>query len=125
MKTFSRSDRIESLIQQNLSELLRKKIKDPRLEMTAITGVKVSRDIKKAYVYFSTSRKGNARQEALEGFKSAYGFIKRELAGQLGLRYMPGIEFLFDESFDYGAHIENLIKSTKTENGSDHFPTED
>lgn len=125
MKTFSRSDRVESLIQQNLSELLKKKIKDPRLETAVITGVKVSRDIKKAYVYFSTSSKEKAKQDALAGFKSAHGFIKRELAGQLGLRYMPGIEFLFDESFDYGAHIENLIKSIKSENGADHIPFEE
>jgi len=125
MKDFARSDRVESLIQQKLSDLLKKKIKDPRLEMTVITGVKVSRDIRKAYVYFSTSPNENARQEALDGFKSAHGFIKRELAGQLGLRYMPSIEFLFDESFDYGAHIDNLIKSLKTENGADHLPSEE
>lgn len=93
--------------------------------MAIITDVKVSRDIKMAFVYFSTSRKGSAREDALEGFKSAHGFIKRELAGQLGLRYMPKIEFLFDESFDYGAHIENLIKSIKTENGADHLPSEE
>ncbi|MBW2099960.1 MAG: ribosome-binding factor A, partial [Deltaproteobacteria bacterium] len=56
MKPFTRSDRVGTKIQKVLSELLRKSINDPRLETTTITGVKVSRDLRLAYIYFVTSK---------------------------------------------------------------------
>jgi ribosome-binding factor A len=113
MKSFSRSDRVGGHIQRVLSDLLRKDIKDPRLEMVTITDVKLSDDLRKARIYFSTSTPKNTNR-AMEGFKSAHGYVKRVLAKHLGLRYMPNIEFLYDESFDYASHIDKLLKSTKT-----------
>ncbi len=110
MKSFTRADRVASLIQKNLSDILRKGIKDPRLEMAIITSVKMSPDLKSARIYFSTSGK-KSREEASEGFKSALGYIKRTLARELELRYMPELQFFYDESFDYGSHIDNVLKS--------------
>jgi ribosome-binding factor A len=68
-------------------------------------------------VYFVTSGGGKESiKEAIEGFKSALGYVKRKLAAQLGLRYMPELRFFYDDSFDYGSHIERLIKAVKSEN---------
>ena len=121
MKPFSRADRVSGQIQRNLSDLLRKSINDPRLELVTITGVKMSKDLRFAYIYFSVSGadsdKKEMSQEAERGFKSALGFIKRTLAGQLGLRYMPDLRFHYDESFDYGDRIDSVLKNIK--NGSD------
>ena len=122
MKPFSRADRVSGQIQKNLSDLLRKNINDPRLELVTITGVKMSKDLRFAYIYFtvsggSASDKKEMAQEAESGFKSALGFIKRTLAGQLGLRYMPDLRFQYDESFDYGDRIDSVLKNIK--NGSD------
>ncbi len=122
MKTFSRADRVGSLIQKNLSDILHKKIKDPRLENVVITGVDVSRDVRNARIYYSMPEEGNNKKNASEGFESALGYIKRTLASQLGLRYMPRIELIFDESFDYGTHIEKLIATIHAEDGADHTP---
>jgi ribosome-binding factor A len=55
-------------------------------------------------------------EEAGLGFKSALGYVKRKLAAQLGLRYMPELRFFYDDSFDYGSHIDEIIKSVKSEN---------
>jgi ribosome-binding factor A len=116
MKPFSRSDRVSGQIQKMLSDILLKKIKDPRLEAATITGVKMSRDLKFARVYFVTSGGKESMEAAIEGFKSALGYVKRKLAAQLGLRYMPELRFFYDDSFDYGSRIDKIIKSVKSEN---------
>lgn len=116
MKPFTRADRVGRLIQETLSDILLRQIKDPRLEMTIITKVKMSPDLKNAHVFFSTSGGTRERkQEAHQGFNSAIGYIKRELARELELRYMPRLKFSYDDSFDYGAHIEELLKQVKEE----------
>jgi ribosome-binding factor A len=120
MISFSRADRVGGLIQKVLSNILKKDIKDPRLKMATITGVKVSRDLKQARIYFTTSGGIQKKSNAIKGFSSAHGFIKRTLAHELDLKYMPDIKFFYDESLEYGAHIDELIESTKSENGSNH-----
>lgn len=111
MRPFTRADRVGGLIQKTLSDILRTKIKDPRLEMTTITGVKMSTDLKIARVYFAIFGDSKSRDQAIEGFKDARGYVKRILARKLGLRYMPDIKFFYDESFDYMSHIDTILKS--------------
>ncbi len=117
MKPFMRSDRVGGQIQKALSELLHKEIKDPRLEMATITSVKMSRDLRIARIYFVPSSGRVSGKEAAEGFKSALGYIKRAIGRKLSLRYMPNLEFYYDDSFDYGSHIDDLFKSIDSENG--------
>ena len=120
MIPFSRADRVSGLIQEALSDLLRKDIHDPRLKMATITNVKMSPDLKLARIYFSIYGDSSKAEAAAKGFESARGFIKRTLAPKLGLRYMPDLIFFYDESFDYGSHIESLLKKITTENGRDN-----
>lgn len=125
MKPFARSDRVGGQIQKALSDLLHKNIKDPRLEKVIITGVKLSRDLRLARIYFTLSDQGTSdtlgpQNDASEGFKSALGFIKRSLAQQLGLRYMPDLRFYYDQSFDYGEKIETLLKTLKIDHAPDN-----
>ncbi len=111
MKSFSRSDRIGVRIQTCLSELLRKKINDPRLDMVTVTGVELTPDLREAHIYFTVASGEKAQRDAVYGFESASGFIRSALAKQLGLRYMPKLRFLHDSSFDYGSRIDKLLKS--------------
>ena len=120
MIPFSRADRVSGLIQEVLSDLLKKNIRDPRLEMATITGVKMSRDLKLARIYFAIYGDSEKSEAAVRGFESARGFIKRSLARRLGLRYMPDLKFFYDESFEYGSHIDLLLDKISTENGPDH-----
>jgi ribosome-binding factor A len=120
MKPFARSDRVGGQIQKILSEILLKKVKDPRLKNASITDVKLSRDLRIARVYFVISGNKKNIEEALEGFKSALGYVKRTVARQLGLRYMPDLKFFYDESFDYGSHIDSVLKALKADNGPNH-----
>lgn len=120
MKPYSRSDRVGGLIQQVLAELLLKEISDPRLSQTTITAVKVSRDLRIAKIYFATPGTEAASKAAMEGFQRARGFVKRELAQRLGLRYMPDLKFFYDDAIDRGARIEQLIKMVNANVETDH-----
>ena len=120
MTPFSRADRVSGLIQEVLSKLLKKDIHDPRLQMATITNVKMSRDLKLARIYFSIYGGSDKAEAAADGFESARGFIKRSLARKLGLRYMPDLKFFYDDSFDYGYHIDELLKKIMTENERDN-----
>ncbi len=126
MKPFTRGNRVGGQIQKTLSEVLSRKIKDPRLSMATITGVKMSADLRLARIYFSFTGSEAAKKEVIKGFEAARGFLKRTLASQLGLRYMPDLTFFYDDSFDYGAHIEQVLKSIETDNEPDNSsPTEE
>ncbi len=125
MKSFSRADRVAGLIQRTVSEILLKDIKDPRLEMAVVSAVRMTADLKIARVYFSITGGPDRAEAALAGFRSATGYIKRMLADQVELRYMPSLEFYYDESFDYGERIDNLLKSIHDSSGPDHTPPEE
>jgi len=122
MRPFARGDRVGGQIQKTLSDVLTRKIKDPRLAMATITSVKMSPDLRLARIYFSISGSATSKDEVIKGFKAARGFLKRILARQLGLRYMPDLTFFYDDSFDYGAHIDKLLKSIETDNEPDNKP---
>lgn len=119
MKPYSRSDRVGGLIQHVLAELLRKEISDPRLANTTITAVKMSRDLRIAKIYYATEPGVENQKAAQAGFERARGFVKRELAQRLGLRYMPELKFFYDDAIDRGARIEQLIKMVKTHDRAD------
>ena len=110
MKSVGRQSRVGGRIQEELSTLISRKIKDPRLEWATITSVKMTRDLKMARVYYCVFGDDEKKDAVGSAFASAHGFIKRELAKKLGLRYMPNLEFFYDESFDYGQRIDDLLK---------------
>jgi ribosome-binding factor A len=120
MTAGSRAVRVGSRIQELISELLRREVSDPRLQLATVTGVDLTRDLRLARVYIATPGGRAAADEALAGFRSAAGFIKRHLAQNLGLRYMPALEFHYDESLDRGVRIDRLLKSLPEHHGHDH-----
>lgn len=127
MKPFSRAQRVGGQIQRVLSEFIRKEIKDPRVAPVVVTGVKMTRDLRIAKIYYTVQSGMDpaAREAAAEGLESAKGYLKRSLAAELGLRYMPDLKFYHDDSLDYGAHIDQLIESIKSDNESDRSPSEE
>jgi ribosome-binding factor A len=114
-RPFKRAERVGGQVQKVLSDLIRRGVKDPRLARATITGVILSRDLRMAKVYVAAHGGTHEKEDILAGFESAKGFIKKELAGELGLRYMPELKFFYDGSFDYGAHINRVLKSLRTD----------
>lgn len=111
MKPYTRAERIGMKIQTVLSELMTKKISDPRVEMVTISRVTLTGDLSIAYVYYSVFGEAQAVKNAAQGFKSSKKFIKKQIAPQLKLKYMPDLQFVHDDSFDYGARIDSILKS--------------
>lgn len=107
-----RCDRIADLLQQELADLLLRRVKDPRVEGVTITDVKVSGDLQHARVFYCvmSSLSSSGREDAAAGLAKATGFLRRELAGRLHMRFVPQLEFQYDASFDYGEKIERLLK---------------
>ncbi|MCP4687950.1 MAG: 30S ribosome-binding factor RbfA [Desulfobacterales bacterium] len=124
MTSFSRSERVREQIRKTLSDILVREVNDPRIRTATISEVQMTRDLRIARVYYAISGDAKQRDAALRGFESARGWLKRVLAGRLKLRYMPDLEFYYDNSFDYGASIDNLLKAVQVENGSNHTPSE-
>ncbi|GAB6907051.1 Ribosome-binding factor A [Desulfosarcina cetonica] len=123
-RTFNRAERVGGQVQRVLANLIQKGVNDPRLAQATITGVVLSRDLRIAKIYFATPGGEVEKETILSGFESARGFIKRELARELGLRYMPDLKFFYDGSFDYGAQINRVLKSLQTDDETNN-PTTD
>ena len=100
-------------MREEISEILLKDLKDPRIGFVTITKVAVSDDLRQAKVYYSVFGGEQEKEDSLQGLESATGYIKRELGRRMRLKYMPEIAFLFDDSLEYGAHIEELLRDVK------------
>ena len=106
----NRIGRINEEIQRELSDQFRR-LKDPRVSsgMVSITRVDTTGDLRYARVYVSALNK-NQEKEILKGLKSASGFLRRELGASLRLRYTPELQFIADDSIQYGAHILQVLR---------------
>lgn len=111
MRPYTRAERISIKIQQAITELLSKKLSDPRIEMATISRVKMTADLRLASVYVTVFGDADKIAAALAGFKHSRGFIKKQIAPQLGLKYMPELRFFHDDSFDKAAKMDALIAS--------------
>ncbi len=117
-----RIERVNSLIRQEISQLLQRQIKDPRLgNFVAVTEVSTSADLKYARVFVSRIGSEEEKQETLNGLASAANFFRRELAKRLKLRYAPVLSFQWDDSIERGDHLLQLINGITPEN--DHSGT--
>jgi len=114
MKPYLRAERISVKIQHAITELLNKKMQDPRIEMATISGVKMTPDLRVADIYVTVFGDKKRVSEVLAGFKNSKGFIKKSIAPKLGLKYMPDLRFVYDDSFDRAAKMDELIKSAST-----------
>ena len=106
----NRIDRINEEIQRELSSLIRR-LKDPRVAdagMVSIIRVDTTGDLRYSRIYVSALDKSQEK-EILKGLKSAAGYLRRELGAALRLRYTPELQFIADDSIQYGAHILGLI----------------
>ncbi len=105
-----RIERVNSLIRQEISELLQRQVKDPRLgNFITVTEVSTSPDLKYARVFVSRIGSKEEKQETLSVLASAAGFFRRELAVRLKLRYIPELSFQWDDSIERGDRLLQLI----------------
>ena len=109
-KNSVKNTRINSEVQKELSRIISREIKDPRISpMTSVVSVEVAPDLKTCKAYISVLGDEEAQKDTLAGLKSAHGFVKRELAHSVNLRNTPDIRFILDQSIEYGVNMSRKI----------------
>ena len=108
-----RINKINEEVRREMSAILRE-VKDARIPMmTSVVAVHVTNDLSYAKVYVSVMGDPEVQKKALEGLKSASGFIRREVGHRLALRHTPELIFELDRSIEHGAHINDVISALK------------
>ena len=115
-KNSIKNTRINSEVQRELSSIISRELKDPRIHpMTTVVSVEVTPDLKYCKAYISVLGNEEAAKDTIQGLKSAVGFVRTQLAKRINLRNTPEITFILDQSIEYGVHMTRLIDEV-TEN---------
>ena len=107
-----RTLRVSELLREELSALLQRNVRDPRLNrMLSITSVSVSNDLKQATVFVSAMGTEDDKSEVQRGLEAAGSYLRRSLGERLSLRYIPRLAFELDDSIERGARLNSIINS--------------
>lgn len=111
---YDRAERVGTEIYHILCEVVLVELQDPRLAGVRITRIGMTKDLRTARVNFHMAHAtGERRLAALKGLKSAGGFFKRRIGDAIKLKFMPELEFFYDEAVDVDQRIENLLEGIK------------
>ncbi len=110
-----RQRQIGELLHEEISQLLQREVKDPRLGFVTVTGVDVSPDLRQARVYVTVLGDEAEAKSALAGLASAAGYFRSILRHSLSLRYIPELTFKIDTSLEQGMRIEALLDKIEHE----------
>lgn len=110
-----RLDRVNHLIQMELSQLILHRVKDPRLGFVTITNVSVAPDLRSAAVFYSALGDDKAKKNTQIALEKASGFLQKEIGSALELRYTPKLKFIFDDSLDRGMEIDKVLRKIHQE----------
>lgn len=105
-----RSQRVAKLLQEEISDIITKELKDPNLGMVTVTQIRLANDLKSARVYVQVMGGETVREESLAALDRARNWIRNELGARLDLKYIPQLSFWYDDTIDYAENIESLLK---------------
>ncbi len=110
-----RPARVAERIREEVSLILQNRVKDPGMGVVTVTDVTVTPDLKSARIHYSVLGGDEERLAVRDALRRSRGFIRKELGRSLQLRYSPEIFFIYDNSFEKGAHIDRLLREIRTE----------
>lgn len=113
----TRMSRVGEEIKKELSILLQRGLKDPRIGFVTVTDVEVSSDLQLAKVFVSIFGSEEERKASLAGLQKAKGYLRTEIGKRVKMRHIPDFTFKLDESIDYGSKIESILREISTEEG--------
>ncbi len=126
MHPYKRSARVGDLIKEEVADIIMHKLKDPRLGFITVTDARVSKDLRHAKIYISVLEPLK-KDVTLKILISSAGFIRSELAKRIKIKFIPELDFKFDESIEYGAKIDRMLNeiksSTTSSTNGDENPT--
>lgn len=105
-----RSNRVAEQMKKEIADILKRKVKDPRVEFVTVTDVEVTGDLQQATVYVTVLEQQVKQEEALKGLEKAKGIVRSEVGKRIRLRITPELSFKIDESIAYGNHIDDLLR---------------
>ena len=121
-RDFSRAARIADQMQRDLSDLIRKELKDPRVGLVTITGVEVTRDLSHAKVYITSLSGAESTDRSIQALQHAAGFLRTQLSHTLKVRSIPQLHFVYDASVERGARLSQLIDQAVAGEGAHAAP---
>ena len=110
-----RQEKVQEQLVQEISELIRREIRDPRVGFVTLTGAEITRDLRHAKVFVSVLGDEAARVESLKALNKASGLLRGEFARRAHLRVAPDLEFRFDEGIERGQRIFELLHSVEAD----------
>ena len=114
-----RSDRVQGELKKEISRILQEDLKDPRLGFVTVTRIDLTGDLRYAKVYFSVLGDETNRESAIEGIRSASGYIRKLVGDRLKLKYVPELSFKLDRSVEYSIDLEKTFERLKNERRGD------
>ncbi len=114
----NRQKRLGELLKKEISDMMLREIKDPRIGFVSITAVDMTADLRHAKVFVSVLGSESERNASLAGLRSAAGFIRREIGHRVRLKYTPEISIAYDSSIEEGVRMVTLIDSVAKEKTS-------
>jgi len=109
----TRTERLSDLVREEISRLLLREIKDPRIGFVTITGASVSPDLHHVKVFVSVLGEEAAREDSILALRSASGFVQRALFRNLRLKHSPVVTFHLDDSMERGERIERVLRQIR------------
>lgn len=119
-----RTERVEEMLREEISVLLQRQLKDPRLGFVTITGAEVTTDLRHAKVFVSVLGTPEEAEHSLEALNRARGFLRTEIGKRAHLRTVPEMKFLEDETTQTGSRIFQLLEVVKQTEQPESMPTE-
>lgn len=108
-----RIEKVQELIKQEVSQIILKELKDPRIGFVTVTQVDVTGDLRSAKIYVSLMGSQEQIKDCWDGLQKALGYIRREIGKRIRLRCTPELSFQLDKSLDYSVHIQELLSKIK------------
>jgi ribosome-binding factor A len=117
--TTQRQRQVAELLREDISRILREKIRDPRVGFVTITDIEITADLRHARIYVSVLGSHEEQSATLEALEGAAHFVRTQLAHGWTLRHLPEIEFHWDPSIERGARVIELLDQVRQEEASD------
>jgi ribosome-binding factor A len=109
----TRQRRVQELLVQEVSEIIRREVKDPRVGFVTITDAEVTPDLRQARVFFTVLGDASGREETGKALNRAAGFVRSEFARRAQMRYVPEIRFEYDQGVERGLRISQLLEQIR------------
>ncbi len=117
-----RREKLQELFKEEVSAILQRRLRDPRIGFVSVTDVELSGDLRHAKIFVSVLGDEEAKRRTMAALDRAVGFVRGELGRRIALRYMPEVLFRLDESIERGTRVVALLREVARQGAADDTP---